>query len=188
MISICSIWLKSSIPSYSFHSPTAITPLLCPRLHTFISDRVAAQVDFIYGLVDQQRVGEGLQRWHEAKAKWTADSWAFRCSCAELPALSLAVPHVYLLDCQTPRSPAKLGLPLYSTGLNSDLLRPFVSSLSQEHSLHYLFNEKTFKTTYPLRKEDEVPEGAVNLETLETWKFISSSANSQHKKRPKCPS
>ena len=48
----------------------------------------SVQVDFFYGLVDANRVGEGLQSWHEATAKWTADSWAFHCSCAELPALS----------------------------------------------------------------------------------------------------
>ena len=65
-----------------------MAPRLCPRLHTFISDLVVAQFDFFYGLVDANRVGEGLQSWHEAKAKWTADSWAFHCSCAELPALS----------------------------------------------------------------------------------------------------
>ena len=87
MISICSIWLISSILSFSFHSPTAITPV-CPRLHTFISDPVVVQADFFYGLVDPNRVSKGLQSWHEAKAKWTADWWAFHCGCAELPALS----------------------------------------------------------------------------------------------------
>ena len=68
--------------------PAAITPRLCPRLHTFISDLVVAQVDFFFGFVDPKRVSEGLQSWHEAKAKWTADPWAFHCSFAELPALS----------------------------------------------------------------------------------------------------
>ena len=62
-------------------------PRLCPRLHTFRPDLVGSQVDLFYGLVDEKRVGEGLQSWHEAKAKWTADSWALRCT-AELPALS----------------------------------------------------------------------------------------------------
>ena len=86
MISIYSIRLNPSI-----HSPTApqpSPPRLCPRLHAVVADLVVSQVDFFYGLVDPKRVGEGLQRWHEAKAKWKADPWALRCSCAELPTLS----------------------------------------------------------------------------------------------------
>ena len=62
--------------------------LQCFSLHTFISELVASQVDFFYGLVDPKRFGEGLQSWHKAKAQWTANLWAFYCSCAELPALS----------------------------------------------------------------------------------------------------
>ena len=46
-----------------------------------------------------------------------------------------------------------------SSHLHSDLLPPFFSSLSQGHSLQYLFNENKFRTTYPLRKDDKVPEG-----------------------------
>ena len=64
------------------------SPLRCFSLHALVADLVLAQVDCFYGLVDAERVSEGLQSWHEAKAKWTADSWAFHCSCAELPALS----------------------------------------------------------------------------------------------------
>ena len=113
MISICSIWLNSSIPSFSFHSPAAVALLRCFSLHALVADLVLAQVDFFYGLVDAERVGEGLQSWHEAKAKWTANSWAFHCSCAELPALSTGSSACLApADCQTPRSPAKLGLPL----------------------------------------------------------------------------
>ena len=62
--------------------------LRCFSLHAVVADLVAVQVDSFYGFVDVKRVGEGLQSWQEAKAKWTADSWAFHCSCAELPALS----------------------------------------------------------------------------------------------------
>ena len=87
-MSICSIWLNSPNLSYSFHSPAAVALLRCFSLHALVAYLVVAQVDFFYGVVDTNRVGEGLQSWHEAKAKWTVDSWAFHCSCAELPALS----------------------------------------------------------------------------------------------------
>ena len=46
--------------------------------------------------------------------------------------------------------------PLYSTCLHSDLLPP--PSTTKVRS----------ETTYPVQKEDKVPEGAVNLETVET--------------------
>ena len=88
MISICSIWLNSSILSFSFHGPAAAALLRCFSLHAVVANLVVAQVDTFYGFVDAEPVSEGLQSWHEAKAKWTADSWAFHCSCAELPALS----------------------------------------------------------------------------------------------------
>ena len=164
------LWDAAEIPNPR-HEELGGGPRLCPRLHTFISNReVEAQVDFFYRVVDPKGVGEGLQSWHEAKAKWTADSWAFHCSCAELPALSTGSSACQdCHSCPLMSDPHITISPLYSTGLNSDLLPPFFSSLSQEHSLQYLFNENTFKTTYPLRKEDEVPEGVVNL--IKWWDF-----------------
>ena len=116
-------------------------PQLCPRLHTFISDPVEAQVDVVYGLVHPERVGEGLQSWHKAKAKWTADSWAFHCSCAACSNYlhyQLAVPNAKIVtrahSCHILTSPSS---PLYSRCLHSDLLPPFFN------------NENTFRNHIP---------------------------------------
>ena len=74
-----------------------------------------------------------------------------------------------IVNCNWQFRTSRLSLvPTHSTCLHCDLLPPFFNSLSQGHWLQYLFNENTFRTTYPFRKEDEVPEGAVNLETVET--------------------
>ena len=69
------------------------------------------------------------------QAKWTADSWAFHCICAELPGLSTG-PHVKIVahSCQILTSPSS---PLYSTCLHSDLLPPFFK------------NENTFRNHIP---------------------------------------
>ena len=163
MISICSIWLNSSIPSFSFHSPAAITPRLRSRLHTFIADLVKAQADCFYGLVDAKRVGEGLQSWHEAKAKWTADPSAFHCSCAELPALStgssacqdrhwcplMSDPHVTI----QPHSILHI-----SSHLCGDLLRTFFSSLSSLTAIPFQ-RKYVQKPHTPSRKRIRSPNG-----------------------------
>ena len=173
MISICSIWSNSSIPSFSFHSPAAVALLRCFSLHTFISDLVVAQADFFYGLVDANRVGEGLQSWHEAKAKWTANSWAFHCSCAELPALSTGSS-----ACQGCHSCPLMSDPhvtiqptLFYTfhHICTVICFTLFPAVYRKVTHYNTFSMKIHsETTYPLRKEDEVPEGAVNLKTVET--------------------
>ena len=61
--------MNSSILSFSFHSTAAVALLRCFSLHAVVADLVEAQADVFYGLVDAKRVGEGLQRWHEAKGQ-----------------------------------------------------------------------------------------------------------------------
>ena len=163
-------WWRMFLGVRKTRLPLFQSPPRRSRLHTFITDIVQHQVDFIYGLVDAKRVGEGLQSWHEAKAKWTADSWAFHCSCAELPTLStgrLVPTHV-----RSSRHHPTHSMLYISSHLHGDFLPPFFSSLSQGHSLQYLFNENTFRTTYPFRKEDEVLEGVEpqNCWDLEVYK------------------
>ena len=158
--------------------------LRCFSLHTFISELVASQVDFFYGLVDPKRIGEGLQSWHEA---------AFHCSCAELPALSTG--NSACQDCHS--------CPLMSdphVTIQPTLFYTFhhICTVICFHLFSAVYRKVTHcntlstkirsETTYPVQKEDKVPEGAVNLKTVETLKFISRSANSQHKKRCKGPS
>ena len=111
MISICNIRLNSSILSFSFHGPAAVALLQCFSLHALVADLVAGQGDFFYGLVDAKRVSEGLQRWPSGEPSrgellkyFTAAVLNYlHCQLVRMPAF---------LDCQTPRSPVKLGLAL----------------------------------------------------------------------------
>ena len=172
-MSICSIWLNSPNLSYSFHSPAAVALLWCFSLHTFISNLVPEQANFIYGVVDTNRVGEGLQSWHEAKAKWTADSWAFHCSCAELPALSTGSSACQdCHSCPLMSDPHVIIQPtlFYTFHHICAVICFYLFSAVYRKVTHCnTFSTKTHsETTYPLWKVDEVPEGAVNLETVET--------------------
>jgi len=52
---------------------SAVALLRCFSLHALVADlvvvqedQVVVQGDYFYGLVDTNRVGEGLQSWHEA--------------------------------------------------------------------------------------------------------------------------
>ena len=91
--------------------------------------RGPAQVARGKGRVDSRLVGLSLQ------LCWTTCivNWQFRMS-----RLSLVPTHVR----SSRHHPAHSIL--QCTGLNSDLLPPFFSHLSQRHSWQYLFNENTF--------------------------------------------
>ena len=69
--------------------------LRCPSLEALVAELVLSQVDFCHALVDMQGIGEGLHRVGTTHmAKWTADSWAFHCSCCVMHC-QLAVRHVW---------------------------------------------------------------------------------------------
>ena len=46
--------------------PQPWPPLRCPSLHALVTELVVKQVDLRHGVVDTERVGEGLQSWHDA--------------------------------------------------------------------------------------------------------------------------
>ena len=69
-------------------------------------------------------------------------NWQFRMS-----RLSLVPTHV-----KSSRHHPTHSILYISSHLRNDLLPPCFSSLSQGHSLQYLFNENTFRTTYPSAK------------------------------------
>ena len=168
MISICSIWLNSSIPSFSFHSPAAVALLRWFGLQALVAKPVATQADCFYGLVDAKRVGEGLQSWHEAKA--SGQQTRGRLSAAVLN----------YLHCQLVRMSR---VSLVPTHVRSSRHHPAHSILHVcimicFHHFSTVYPKVTHcnsfstkirsETTYPVQKEDKVPERAVNLETVET--------------------
>ena len=79
--------------SHCSTAPPAMAARRC-RLKALVTEIVAivAQLDFCHGLVGTKCIGEGLQSWHEALAKWTADLLAFHCCCVMHG--QLAIPHV----------------------------------------------------------------------------------------------
>ena len=97
------LWVCRKLGSPCSRVPAAVALLRCFSLHALLAKLAVPAPSHLHlgsgwsagrlgGLFlwscSRERVGEGLQSWHEAKAKWTADSWAFHCSCAELPTLS----------------------------------------------------------------------------------------------------
>ena len=132
------LWVCRKLGSPCSRVPAAVALLRCFSLHALVADLVVAQVESFYALVDKKRVGEGLQSWHEAKAKWTADSWAFHCSCAELLALSTG--RSARQDCHS--CPLILHVCIVICFLHFSTVYPKVT-------LQYLVNENTFRNHIP---------------------------------------
>ena len=136
--------------------PQPYPPLQCPSLQAFVAELVATQVDVCHGVVDPKSIGEGLQSWHEAHGQVDSSCCVLHCQ--------LAVPHVWhnhtqgtcqdCHSCPVMSDPHVTMQPThYWTHLYGGLLPPWFNSLSQSHSLQYLFNVNTFmKLHTPSRK------------------------------------
>ena len=95
------------------------------------------------GQVDSRLVGLSLQ------LCWTTCivNWQFRMSGTNTHKGRPNMPHV-----RSSRHHPTHSILHISSRLHAELLPPFFSSLSRGHWLQYLFNENTFRTTYPVQK------------------------------------